>query len=264
MKMNFTLPIVALVGGAALGYCLAPSAATPAEKPAETPIAPARIADAGDAEAVKALRARIRDLEKELASARAGATEEKVQEERRDRGDRGGRRNGPDWGDMRARLDQWKKDNPEEFAKMEKARQDFMQRRAQQAQSKIDFLASVDTSRMNKQAKATHEALQGLIARREEIQQKLFSPDTADEERGRLFQEMRETEHQINEKNGQERSNLLQQTAEALGFSGAEATEIVDTIGEIYEATSNQRGGFGPGGPMGGFGGGRGGRGGRR
>ena len=66
---------------------------------------------------------------------------------------------------------------------------------------------------------------------------------------------MRETDHAIREASEQERENLLRQTAEALGFSGAEATEIVDTVSEIYEATSN---GFGrgpggrpPGGPRG-------------
>ena len=94
----------------------------------------------------------------------------------------------------------------------------------------------------------------------------MFSPDTPDEDRQQLFQDMRETDRAIREKNDQERVNLLQQTAEALGLSGAEATEMVDTIGEIYEATSNRGwGGPGPGGPMGGFGGrgGRGGMGGR-
>lgn len=149
---------------------------------------------------------------------------------------------------------------------MEKMRQDFMERRAQRAQSKIDFLSSIDTSVMNQQARETHEALQGLIAKREELEAKMFSPDTPDEDRQQLFQDMRETDRAIREKNDQERVNLLQQTAEALGLSGAEATEMVDTIGEIYEATSNRGwGGPGPGGPMGGFGGrgGRGGMGGR-
>ena len=86
-------------------------------------------------------------------------------------------------------------------------------------------------------------------------------PNMSDEAREQLFREMRETDHAIRETNSQERENLLQQTAEALGFSGAEATEIVDTISEIYEATSNNFGGpGGPGGPGGGRGGRRGGR----
>ena len=162
---------------------------------------------------------------------------------------------------MRANFEKWKAENPEEFARMEKRRQEFMQRRAERAQSKIDFLSSVDTSGMSPAAKETHESLQTLIAQREELEAQVFAEGTTDDQREEIFRQMRETDRAIRETNAQERANLLQQTAEALGFSGAEATEIVDTIGEIYEATSDW-GGRGPGGP-GGPGGGPGGRRGR-
>ena len=70
-----------------------------------------------------------------------------------------------DWKGMRERLEQWKKENPEEFARMEKRRQEFMQERARRAQSKLDFFSSIDTSRMSKSDRATHDAvLKQLVA----------------------------------------------------------------------------------------------------
>ena len=248
MKMNFTIPVAALIAGAALGYCLAPSqgAAEPeAKTAAETPRRK-HLPDAGAEEQLKALRSRIKELEKALADSQREP--EPAQESRVDEGRRRGRDgNGPNWREMRERLEQWKKDNPEEFARMEKRRQEFMQERARRVQSKLDFFSSIDTSRMSKSDRATHDELQGLIARREEIESKLFSMDTADEDRGQLFQEMHETERSIREKSEQERQNLLRMTAEELGLTGSDAVEVVDTISEIYEATSGGFGGPGPG-----------------
>jgi len=250
MKMNFTVPVAALIAGAALGYCLAPSqgAAEPeAAQPAEGPRRKL-LPDAGPEEQLKALRSRIKELEKALADSQKQSEQQqevRVEEDRR-RG-RGGF--GANWKEMRERLDQWKKDNPEEFARMEKRRQEFMQARAKRTQSTLDFLSSIDTARMGKAARETHEELQGLIAKREELESKMMAEDTPDEDRSRLFQEMFETDRSIREKNEQERQNLLRLTAEELGLAGDDATEVVDTISEIYEATSGGFGGPGPGGP---------------
>ncbi len=250
--MNFSIPVVALLGGVAIGYCCA--SRQPAASETRPDGAPARerargrIAAAGDAESVKALRARVRELESALAAARSAEeapAEQKVEETPRREG-----RDGPDWRGMRERMERWRRENPEEFARMEERRKAFMQQRAQRAQSKLEFLASVDTSRMSKKARETHVELQTLIAKREEMETKMFSPDLSDEDREDLFREMRETDHAIRERNSQARENLLRQTAETLGYTGDAATEIVDTIGEIYEATSSNRGGpGGPGGP---------------
>ncbi len=254
MKMNFTIPVAALIAGAALGYCLAPSR-TPAEpegKPAAETPRRKLLPDAGAEEQLKALRSRIKDLEKALAESQQ-QTSEQVQENRNEGNRRRGQGwSGPDWKGMRERLEQWKKENPEEFARMEKRRQEIVQERAKRAQTKIDFFSSIDTSRMSKSDRATHDELQALIARHEEIEAKLFSTETPDEERGPLFQEFRDTERSINEKNEQERQILLRLTAEELGLSGSDAVEVVDTITEIFDSTSPSGfGGPGPGGPGG-------------
>ncbi len=252
MKMNFTFPVLALLGGVALGYAFAPKAPAPEAKP-DAPIKKrvrGQIETVATNEAVNALRARIRELEAELASARAKPApveEQKVAEQPQEN-----RRGRPDW---RERIEKMRRENPEEFARMEERRKKFMQERAARTQSKLDFLAAIDTSRMSKEAQKTHAELQELIAKREELG-KMFSPDLEEEERRELFRSMRETDRAIRERNEKVRENLLQQTAQALGFSGDDATEIVDTIGEIYEVTTEShhrgpppfggRGGRGP------------------
>lgn len=259
MKVQSVLiPAVALAAGLALGYCFNAGEVSP-EAPAEKkPKAARQIADAGDAELVKSLRRQVRELERRLAEKGAPEEEakgEKVEEAPRRRGEG---RMGPDWGEIRARMEQWKKDNPEEFARMDARRKEFMAQHAQKTQSKLDFLASIDTSTMSKKAKETHEQLQQQLAKREDLLAKLQDPETADADRGRIFHEMREVERSTRELGEQERENLLLQAAESLGCTGAETTDFVDTISSIYEVTSGGHG-FGPGGPMG-MGGGRGGR----
>ena len=264
-KIGFAVPVIALVAGAALGYCLKPSAA-----PAETKDKSAKtykakgVADTPEGLTEKNLRARIKELEAMLAEKNAAAETKEDGKGRNRRGMFGPGGERPSREEMRAQMEKFKKENPEQYAEMEKRRAEFMKQRAERAQSKIDFLSSVDTSTMSKKAQETHAKLQDLIAKRQELEEKMQSmPDLSDDERDSLFSEMRETGRAIQETNSQERENLLQQTAEALGFSGSEATEIVDTISEIYEATSSEGRG-GPGGPGGMGGPGMGGPGGRR
>ena len=249
MKINFTLPVVALFVGAALGYCLKPAAQEPADDAkGERASRRTEIAEK-DGAAEKALRNRVRELERELAALSADKTSEKIDEnqESRPRGD--GR---PSREEMRANFEKFKQEHPEEWARMEKRRQDFMKRRQERAQSKMDFLSSIDTSTMSESARANHENLMTLISKRAELESKMGPGlmDLSDEDRDAIFKEMHDTEHAIREASRDERDALLQQTAEVLGFSGDAASEIVDTVKEIYEATSSEHGGpGGPGGP---------------
>lgn len=250
MKSSLTIGVVALVAGAALGYLGGRTTTTvpvgddgAADVPRKGGALIAEVEDAGAA----ALRARIKELEARLAQTQTAKSEERI-DERPAGGWLGGRDGRPSREEMRANFEKWKKENPEEFAKMEKRRQEFMQRRAERAQSKLDFLSSIDTSGMSRKAKETHENLQSLIAQREELEAQMHGEEVTDDQRDEIFRQMRETDRAIREAGEQERENLLRQTAEALGFSGAEATEIVDTVSEIYEATSSGFG-RGPGGP---------------
>ena len=135
-----------------------------------------------------------------------------------------------------------KKEEPERYAAMTNRIARDERRRAERTVGKLDFLSSIDTSRMTPEGKAVHAKLQELIARREEFDQRRHSlPDMEESERRRYFEEMRQTDREIRRLSLQERDNLLRQTTDALGFSGGAADEIIETVKEIYEATE---GGF--------------------
>jgi hypothetical protein len=257
MKLrNFSPVVISLLVGAALGYCLGPaSSPAPAPEP-EQKAEPEQVKqpEYRGERADRALRARIKELEGMLA--KQGIEVEKMKEEETARRDRGPR----NW-DFRADMERLKKEEPERYAQITNSMAQFRRHRLERAQSKIDFLSSIDTSRMSPAMLKVHSDLQDMIARREEIESKMHSiMDMTEEDRHALFGEMRETDERIRELNRFERDNLLVQTAEALGFQGDDAAEIIDTVKSIYEATDSGWGFGGPGGP--GRRGGRGGRGG--
>ena len=253
MKLrNFSPVVISLLVGAALGYCLGPlSSPAPAPAP-EQKAEPEQVKqpEYRGERADRALRARIKELEGMLA--KQGIEVEKMKEE-------SSRRDRPR--DFRADMERLKKEEPERYAQITNSMAQFRRHRLERAQSKIDFLSSIDTSRMSPAMLKVHSDLQDMIARREEIESKMHSiMDMTEEDRHALFGEMRETDERIRELNRFERDNLLVQTAEALGFQGDDAAEIIDTVKSIYEATDSGWNWGGPGG--GGRRDGRGGRGG--
>ena len=251
MKLrNFSPIVISLLVGAALGYCLGPaSSPAPAPEPeqkseSEQAKQPDR-GDHGDRAANRALRARIKELEDMLA--KQGIEVEKMKEEETTRRDRG--------------MERLKKEEPERYAQITNSMAQFRRHRLERAQSKIDFLSSIDTSRMSPAMLKVHSDLQDMIEKREAVEEKMRGfMDMTEEERREAFQEIGEIDGKIRELSRAERDNLLVQTAEALGFQGDDAAEIIDTVKSIYEATDSGWGWGGPGG--GGRRGGRGGRGG--
>ena len=251
MKLrNFSPIVLSLLVGAAIGFCLGPMS-SPSPAPAPEPEAKPeqaqrpRNGDDGERAANRALRARIKELEDMLA--KQGIEVEKMKEEETTRRERQERPR-----DFRAEMERLKTEDPARYAQITNGMAQFRQRRLERAQSKIDFLSSVDTSKMSPGARKTHEDLQEMIARREEIESKMHSiMDMTEEDRHALFGEMRETDERIRELNRLERENLLVQTAETLGFSGDDAKEIAETVKGIYEATDSGFGFGPPGGPGG-------------
>lgn len=223
----------ALFVGVAIGYFAKSDA--PASAPAE-PRRPAKtvIADKGSDAAVAALRARVAELEErlraataEISSARTAEVAAVAQPARP--------RPQESWRD---RMERMKKDDPARYAQMTNRFAQFRRRRLEHAQSRIDFLSSVDTSRMSASARKTHEALQDLIEKREELEQQMHNtPDLSDEERRKLWDEMRRTDREMHVLNRQARDNLLEQAAGDLGFEGDDAKTIRETINGIIEAT---------------------------
>ena len=247
---------VALLAGVAIGYFVKdePVAAEQPTKVEEK--AKRKIANKGDEASVRALRRRIAELEKALAE-REGKSEiaisNAVAEAAKARPPEPPRRNWRErMEEMKKRMEELKKNNPEEYARRTNLWAQVRRSRAEQARNKIDFLSSMDTSRMSAGAKKTHAALQELIAKREEIEAQLQDPDLSFADRGELMRQFWESNGELQRLNGEERRNLLDETAKQLGFEGEDAKEISATIQEVIRATDSGWGGGRRGGHHGG------------
>ena len=242
----------ALLAGVAIGYFVKDEPIA-AEEPTVEVVPKKAVADKGDEASVKALRRRIVELEKLLAE-KDGKSEIAISNAVAEAAK--ARPPAPPQQNWRERMEEMKKNDPARYAQMTNRFANWRRNRAEQARNKIDFLSSIDTSRMSTGAQKTHNALQELIARREGIEQQLQSPDLTDEERGKLMGELHSTHHELMRLSGEERNNLVEETARNLGFEGEDAKEISATIQEVIRATDAGWGGHhgghrGPGGPGG-------------
>lgn len=245
MKMSQAVVVaLALILGAAAGYFVK-------SEPVGEPVAvaregaqPKKVSDAGRDASIESLRARVKELELLLKEANAeraldrSEAESKIAEVREE----AARRPGP--GSFRENIERMKKENPEEFERIRRRMQEWRQRRAERSASRVAFLTSIDMTGMRPETKKNHDELIGLIQRQEALESEMHREDLSDEERGRLFAEMRDTGRQLHQKSRAERDALLTATARSLGLQDDDAAEMTATIKEIYEVTD---GGFGGG-----------------
>ena len=242
----------ALLAGVAIGYFVKdePNAA---EEPTVEVVARRPAADKGEAATVRALRHRITELERLLAE-KDGKSEIAISNAVAEAAK--ARPPAPPQQNWRERMEEMKKNDPARYTQMTNRFANWRRSRAEQARNKIDFLSSIDTSHMSAGARKTHDALQELIARREDVEAQLQDPDLSDEERGKLMRQLWESHGELQRLNGEERKNLIDETARSLGFEGEDAQEISATIREVIEATDSGWGGHhrhggGPRGPGG-------------
>ena len=252
----FALP--ALLCGALLGYLLHPAA--PKQEPedvAPTVSNPSRKTAADDA-ALNRLRARIRELERQLAahSDQAADAGEETPAKAEERPQNPFLRNGPPRmptaAEMRANMEELREKDPERYSQMTNRFARWQEHRLQRTNERLDILAAVDTSRLNENELQTHEALQDAIVRREELRQMLNpqNEDMTEEQRKSTFEELRKLEHQMHQLETRERNTLLTKTARSFGLSSANAKEMTEAVKAIYQATGDDRPRHGgPGGP---------------
>ena len=231
---------LALLAGVAIGYFVKDEPVS-AEEPAAS-AAPVKkaVADKGEEASVKALRRRIAELERALAERdekAEAAISNAVAEAAKIRPPEPPRQN---W---RERMEELKKNNPEEYARRTNWWAQVRRTRSEQARDKIDFLSSVNTSQMSAGARKTHNELQELIARREDLEQQLQNPNLTDDERGKLMGELHSSHHELMRLNGEERQNLIDEAARNMGFEGEDAQEVSATIQAVIEATDSGWGG---------------------
>lgn len=180
------------------------------------------------------LSRRVRELEKRLASAETAREEEKVdvapaeKDERTDEPRREG---------FRERMERMKRENPEGYEEMRSRFAEFRRTRAEQANTKLGFLSSIDTSRMSPEARADHARLQEIIVAQEEVEKKLHNPDIEEDERRELFGEMMKNGAEMMELNRKERETLIRNMGEELGFDATGVAEFESTMRELLDAT---------------------------
>ena len=245
----------ALIVGAAIGFFAHPEGGNAAAvaPQGETPSGSKPIADNGSAATVASLRARISDLEARLASAEANAKSESAAEKVAEFAPpQPGRNPGSDF---RAHMEAMKKNDPARYAQMTNR---FAQMRSHQLarqQSKLDFLSSIDVSGMDAASQKTHNDLQDAIVRLEELRERMHKEDLSDEDRKSIFEEMRETEHELRRLGAAERNNLLSEMVRSMGLEGEAVNDATRMVNEIITATESR--GFGRPPPQGGPHGGR-------
>lgn len=155
--------------------------------------------------------------------------------------------NGFQFGSRRMNPQEWledlKKNNPARFVEITNRMEHWRQRRLENAQSKLEFFSSIDTSGWSARSRATHDRLQELVAKRELIEQSLHDPDLDNGERQQLMEEMRATNNELRGLNAKERDMLFREAARALGVSELVAQEFSAAAREIIHATDNGFGG---------------------
>lgn len=243
-KFSVVCAVVGLLAGVAVGYCLKTDTPKAAPEPGAEDVRggrPAEIADAGEAATVRALRARVADLEKTLrerGDASPSATNATVVQSAPQ----------PPRHDPRQWMENIRKNDPERYTRMTNQFARMRQHRLEWAKRKIDFLDSVDTSNMSAAAKETHAALKEAMALREELIERMGGFARGDEtvsaeEREAVVKQMRENEDLLRRLRREERHNLFEATAKALGFEGEDAGEIVQTLKDVVDATDGDFGG---------------------
>ena len=253
--------VPALLAGALLGHFVptffsrAPETAEE-EKKSEKRSARTRTQSSREHDAdLNRLRARIKDLERQLAEQDATASEEPVDQPATNRVE-GSRRFGPP---TFAELEDMRKNDPERYVQTTNRIAQFRAGWQGRLQNQFDILESADTAHMTEKQRKVHEDYISLLARIDELGEQLNPlADVTEEQRRAAGQEMRESWHKLHELQRIERDTLLTQTANALGFRGRKAQEVVEGIKQVYEATGG--GGWGRGGRGRGPGGGRHGR----
>ncbi len=204
------------------------------------------------------LRKRIRELERQLSSMKAAqqaeARQPQIAEQTPDdkpagrAGDRNAPPHPPTAADMRARMEELRKNNPQRYAQMTNSFARMRSRSRDRTQNQLNILGSVDLSRLSKSEREVHDQYQEAVSRREELREMLNpqNEDVTEEQRRELFNEMRELDRLTTELAESERNTLLVQAARDLGATGTEVNDFIETVSAIYEATQVRGGGHRP------------------
>jgi len=190
-----------------------------------------------------ALRKKVAELEKSLADRDAAIAKlSQKPKEGQAQAERPQRQSFSD------RMEQLKKDNPEQYAEMQKRREDFRQTMEQKAQDRADFIAAVDTKNMNDAQKENHAKLLETVAHVNELMAQMSQPGV--ERTPEMRTEMGEAVGALGDLYSQERRFLLEETGRSVGYQDSQASEFADQMQSIIDNTTmpnfgRRGGGFG-------------------
>ena len=226
MKTNLVLAIIALVVGAVLGWAVKPAPPPTHETDRTKSSRRARIAESKSR--VKTVTTVVTNTVRDTVT----NTVEVMHEPPR----------GPEgW---RAEMERLKDEDPAEYAARTNRMAQFRARMLQNAENKLETLASIDTTGWTPQQLETHQRYQELIAKREELMETMrFDGDATEEQRHAAMEQMRKLGHEIFKASQNERNLLLNKAIREMGFKGNAATEIRETIKTIYSTTQEWGGG---------------------
>lgn len=221
--------VVVAVAAAACGGFFAGKHLTPKNA------APAPAVENADAKKLAAAQKRIEELEGRIASMKAvakapapKAIPAKTENEDKNVINISG-------GDVDV-LGELKRRMPEEqFAQATNAMEQLKSKLANKAKSRMDFLASIDTSSMTAEERKNHERFMELMERKEAIAAKMkgLIPNV------KAIQEMVELEMEMRPTAKRERSTLVRQVAKDLGYTGDDVDVIHDTLNNVYDCTGD-------------------------
>jgi hypothetical protein len=131
-------------------------------------------------------------------------------------------------------MENLKKEDPERYEQMLKERQDFQERLAENAVDQHDFLSKVDVSSWPSELQENHAKVLETVAKITEV---LRQPSDSEESRGtrrEMFRQFRDTMDMFEK----ERSMLLYDAAQQIGFDNEGSREFVDYVETINDVTS--------------------------
>lgn len=132
------------------------------------------------------------------------------------------------------RMERMRQENPEEYAEMQRRREEFRQQMEQRALDRNEFLAAVDVKNMSAGQRENHEKLLETLAHANSLMEKMGSGEGGRE----LWREMAETGALLNELYREERRYLFEETARSMGYQGNDSEAFADHLQAIIENTS--------------------------
>ena len=144
------------------------------------------------------------------------------------------------------RMERFRRERPDEFAALQRRRESIRAAKKAAADSRQDFLDSIDGSLLTAEQRKTHAAYADALAARQEARERMAAARrTGEAVSGADRAQLQAAERIIREQNEAERAALFEAAARSVGVENAEDLKrFRETISSILEATREPESGF--------------------